>query len=245
MMLHLISTIRNKKHLTVYAYVFDIALYIISNITGRFILYSTGDLPKDKVDTIFYPFIRVGNDNKVPGFGMGLAIVHGVVKAMNGTIDVKSDIGKGSSFTVSLPIELSTSEDIDTTTDIEDTPFSAKGISMLIIDDNEMACESLVSILQGEFSVEYTTSPERALEKLYRKSFDLVLSDLQMPIMTGDDLYKRVKDNKGPNKNTPFIFISAYTSESPIKDVAILTKPVKLNDIKKAIESVLANNSAS
>lgn len=190
-------------------------------------------IPKDKVDTIFYPFIRVGNDNKTPGFGMGLAIVHGVVKAMSGTIDVKSDIGKGSTFTVSLPIEFSTPEDIDITTDMEDESFSAKGISILIIDDNEMACEALVSILQSEFTVEYTTSPERALKKLYRKSFDLVLSDLQMPIITGDELYRMVKENKGPNKSTPFIFISAYTNESPIKDVEFLTKPVRLNDIKK------------
>ncbi|MGN2500018.1 ATP-binding response regulator [Serratia marcescens] len=199
-------------------------------------------IPKDKIDTIFFPFIRVGGDNKVPGFGMGLAIVHGVVKAMNGTIDVESEVGKGSTFTVSLPIEFSTPEEIGITTDIANASFSVHDISILIIDDNEMACESLVSILQSEFSVEYTTSPERALEKLYRKSFDLVLSDLQMPIMTGDDLYKRVKENKGPNKSTPFIFISAYTSESPIKDVEILTKPVRLNDIKKAIESVLARN---
>lgn len=198
-------------------------------------------IPKDKIDTIFSPFIRVGNDNKVPGFGMGLAIVHGVVKAMNGTIDVKSDVGKGTVFTVSLPIELATPAEIDIITYIDDKPFSAKGISILIIDDNEMACESLVSILQHDFSVEYTTSPERALEKLYRKSFDLVLSDLQMPIITGDDLYREVKQNNGPNKNTPFIFISAYTSESPIKDVDILTKPVRLNDIKKSIESVFAS----
>ncbi|MCS4269084.1 hybrid sensor histidine kinase/response regulator [Serratia sp. BIGb0163] len=198
-------------------------------------------IPKDKINTIFSPFVRVGNDNKVPGFGMGLAIVHGVVKAMNGTIDVKSDVGKGTVFTVSLPIELATPAEIDIITDIDDKPFSAKGISILIIDDNEMACESLVSILQHDFSVEYTTSPERALEKLYRKSFDLVLSDLQMPIITGDDLYREVKQNNGPNKNTPFIFISAYTSESPIKDVDILTKPVRLNDIKKSIESVFAS----
>ncbi|MNE44987.1 hypothetical protein D3C80_1392520 [compost metagenome] len=65
-----------------------------------------------------------------------------------------------------------------------------------------------------------------------------------MPIMTGDDLYKIVKENKGPNKKTPFIFISAYTSESPVEDVIILTKPVRLNDIKKAMESVLAKNPA-
>ncbi|MBH3322231.1 response regulator [Serratia ureilytica] len=202
-------------------------------------------IPKDKIDTIFFPFIRVGGDNKVPGFGMGLAIVNGVVKAMNGTIDVESEVGKGSTFTVSLPIEFSKHEETVIPADMDNITFSAKEIRVLIIDDNEMACESLVSILQHEFTVEYTTSPERALEKLYRKSFDLVLSDLQMPIMTGDDLYKRVKENKGPNKNTPFIFISAYTSESPIKDVGILTKPVRLNDIKKAIKSVLANNTAS
>ncbi|AEF43490.1 integral membrane sensor hybrid histidine kinase [Serratia sp. AS12] len=200
-------------------------------------------IPKDKIDTIFSPFIRVGNDNKVPGFGMGLAIVHGVVKAMKGTIDVKSDVGKGTVFTVSLPIELSTPAEIEMITDVDDKPFSAKGISILIIDDNEMACESLVSILQHDFSVEYTTSPERALEKLYRKSFDLVLSDLQMPIITGDDLYREVKENNGPNKNTPFIFISAYTSKSPIKGVDILTKPVRLNDIKKSIESVISSDS--
>ncbi|MGL9737153.1 MULTISPECIES: hybrid sensor histidine kinase/response regulator [unclassified Serratia (in: enterobacteria)] len=210
-------------------------LVIMVRDTGR-------GIPKDKIDTIFFPFIRVGGDNKVPGFGMGLAIVHGVVKAMNGTIDVESEVGKGSTFTVSLPIEFSKHEETVIPTDMDNITFSAKGIRVLIIDDNEMACESLVSILQHEFTVEYTTSPERALEKLYRKSFDLVLSDLQMPIMTGDDLYKRVKENKGPNKSTPFIFISAYTSESPIKDVEILTKPVRLNDIKKAIESVLARN---
>ncbi len=221
---HISAVIRDKSRLV-----------ITVRDTGR-------GIPKDKIDTIFFPFIRVGGDNKVPGFGMGLAIVHGVVKAMNGTVDVESEMGKGSTFTVSLPIEFSKHEETIIPTDMDNITFSAKGIRVLIIDDNEMACESLVSILQSEFSVEYTTSPERALEKLYRKSFDLVLSDLQMPIMTGDDLYKRVKKNKGPNKSTPFIFISAYTSESPIKDVEILTKPVRLNDIKKAIESVLARN---
>jgi two-component SAPR family response regulator len=53
-----------------------------------------------------------------------------------------------------------------------------------------------------------------------------------------------VKENKGPNKSTPFIFISAYTDESPIRDVEILTKPVRLNDIKKAMESALVKNTA-
>lgn len=61
-------------------------------------------IPKDKVDTIFYPFIRVGNDNKTPGFGMGLAIVHGVVKAMSGTIDVKVTSGKEAHLQCHYPL---------------------------------------------------------------------------------------------------------------------------------------------
>ncbi|WP_413715383.1 hybrid sensor histidine kinase/response regulator [Serratia ureilytica] len=225
-------------------------VHVTATVQGgnKLIIYvdDTGQgIPKEKIDSIFYPFIRVGDDSKIPGFGMGLAIVHGVVKAMSGNITVKSNVGKGSQFTISLPIELSTQDEIERITEKESNLFSAKGMSILIVDDNEMACESLVSILQDDFIVEYTTLPERALEKLRRKSFDLVLSDLQMPIMTGDILYKKAREINGPNKSTPFIFISAYTSESPIKDVDILTKPVRLNDIKKAMASALITTPTS
>ncbi|MET6908626.1 hybrid sensor histidine kinase/response regulator [Klebsiella pneumoniae] len=150
-------------------------------------------IPKDKIKSIFSPFERLkGNENGVPGFGMGLAIVNGLVKAMKGQIIVKSEVGEGSSFMVKIPVSLGSSsqelEKIDNS--IYEPHFNH--LRILLVDDNEMSCSSLVSILESaDYNVEFTNSPVRAFEKLQRKPYDLVLSDLQMPIMTGDELFQK------------------------------------------------------
>ncbi|AHG20665.1 hypothetical protein Z042_14360 [Chania multitudinisentens RB-25] len=202
-------------------------------------------IPKDKITSIFSPFVRINNSKEIPGFGMGLAIVNGVIKAMRGSISVKSDIGKGSVFTVRLPIEISSfSSENQVNVNEQGHLFNSmyKEIKILLVDDNEMSCTSIASLLgSAGYKAEYTTSPERALEKLLRKSYDLVLSDLQMPIMTGDELYKKIRIMDGPNKNTPFIFISAYSTESPISSVSMLTKPVRIKDINNQIYSTMEN----
>ncbi|HID2960054.1 response regulator [Klebsiella aerogenes] len=113
---------------------------------------------------------------------------------------------------------------------------------MLVIDDNEMACSSLSSLLTNAgYIVEATTSPERALEKLLRKPYDVVLSDLQMPGMTGDELYATVSSSQNPNRSTPFIFISAYSDAHSIGQAPLLTKPVRLKDINLKIHEVMSN----
>lgn len=225
----------DKGHITINAFLEgDRTLVIEVEDTGR-------GIPKDKLKSIFLPFIRVADGVKVPGFGMGLAIVMGVVKTMNGRISVKSELGLGSLFRITLPVKKSTKEELAISDVIRNEGFTANDLSILIIDDDELVCESLASILQGIFQVEYTSSPERALEKLRRKPYDLVLSDLQMPIMNGDELYMAVKTGSGPNTQTPFIFISAYSSESPVDGVELLTKPVRLNDIRKSIEKIYSD----
>jgi CheY-like chemotaxis protein len=85
---------------------------------------------------------------------------------------------------------------------------------------------------------ETTTDPTRALQKLARKPYDLVLCDLQMPIMTGDKLLKFIRDNSGPNQETPFIFISAYADRFSIMDTKILSKPVRSADIFDEISRI-------
>ena len=97
---------------------------------------------------------------------------------------------------------------------IRNEGFTANDLSILIIDDDELVCESLASILQGIFQVEYTSSPERALEKLRRKPYDLVLSDLQMPIMTGDELYMAVKKLRSQHTNTLYFHQRLLQRES-------------------------------
>lgn len=197
-------------------------------------------IPRNKIKSIFSPFVRMQGTQGVPGFGMGLAIVNGIVKAMKGNIQVKSEVSIGSTFTVRLPV-LVTNEQFDVNNDSYLYEPIHNHLRLLLVDDNEMSCASLVSILESaEYKVEYTNSSERALEKLLRKPYDLVLSDLQMPMMTGDELFNKLRSHDGPNKNVPFIFISAYASDSPIAYVPILTKPVRIREINKEINKVMS-----
>ncbi|MBL1717208.1 hybrid sensor histidine kinase/response regulator, partial [Klebsiella pneumoniae] len=139
----------DKGHITINAFLEgDRTLVIEVEDTGR-------GIPKDKLKSIFLPFIRVADGVKVPGFGMGLAIVMGVVKTMNGRISVKSELGLGSLFRITLPVKKSTKEELAISDVIRNEGFTANDLSILIIDDDELVCESLASILQGIFQVEY------------------------------------------------------------------------------------------
>ena len=211
-------------------------LNIIISDTGK-------GIPKNKLKYIFKPFTRISDSkSNVPGFGMGLAIVAGIIRLLKGTIHISSEVNVGTTVTVKIPVKLG-----DSWLAIGEASASAPGkvlddLRLLIIDDNEMACSSLCNLLTNAgYIVEATTSPERALEKLLRKPYDVVLSDLQMPGMTGDELYAIVRRSQSPNRSTPFIFISAYSDAPSIGQAPLLTKPVRLKDINLKIHEVMSN----
>ena len=211
-------------------------LNIVISDTGK-------GIPKDKLKFIFKPFTRVvDSKSTVPGFGMGLAIVAGIIRLLKGTIHISSEVNVGTTVTVRIPIKLGDSS-LATAEVSASAPGDVFGVlSLLVIDDNEMACSSLSSLLTNAgYIVEATTSPERALEKLLRKPYDVVLSDLQMPGMTGDELYATVSSSQNPNRSTPFIFISAYSDAHSIGQAPLLTKPVRLKDINLKIHEVMSN----
>lgn len=198
-------------------------------------------IPKDQLNDVFTPFFRADiNESKIPGFGMGLAIVEGLVKALKGSITVNSIEGKGSEFIVKIPVDLEkpNSEDEYNINSIRDLKFLSS-LNLLIIDDNDLSCSTISSMMTSHgLKCETTTDPTRALQKLARKPYDLVLCDLQMPIMTGDKLLKFIRDNSGPNQETPFIFISAYADRFSIMDTKILSKPVRSADIFDEISRI-------
>ncbi|WP_227633826.1 sensor histidine kinase, partial [Klebsiella pneumoniae] len=113
----------DKGHITINAFLEgDRTLVIEVEDTGR-------GIPKDKLKSIFLPFIRVADGVKVPGFGMGLAIVMGVVKTMNGRISVKSELGLGSLFRITLPVKKSTKEELAISDVIRNEGFTANDLS--------------------------------------------------------------------------------------------------------------------
>ncbi|MGP3127614.1 ATP-binding response regulator [Serratia marcescens] len=198
-------------------------------------------IPKEKFKTIFQPFIRIDNPtSRIPGSGMGLAIVEGVIRAMNGNIHLSSELGIGTTFTVQLPVEISNVDVSDIVLSDNTIEAMHKGINILFIDDNELTCSVMTSTLNScGYRGESISSVNRAIEKLMRKPYDVILSDLQMPMMNGDQLFKYIRREEGPNKHTPFIFITAYSNEKEIDGVPVLIKPVRTSEINSKINEIL------
>jgi CheY-like chemotaxis protein len=196
-------------------------------------------ISSDIQERMFDPYFTT--KEKGVGTGMGLAVVHGIVKKSNGTIRVESEIGKGSVFHVYLPqVDLSASKPAE-------HPALPRGGSerILLVDDEKMLVEVGEQILRRlGYDVVSRTSPLEALElfKARPKDFDLVISDQTMPGMTGDGLASELMKL---NSEIPVILCTGYSqmidqrraTEKGIR--ALVMKPILISEIDGAIRAVL------
>ncbi|MCP4298793.1 MAG: response regulator [Proteobacteria bacterium] len=191
------------------------------------------------LDQIFEPFYTTKAVGR--GTGFGLSVAHGIIKSHQGEIRVGSTLGVGTTFAVFLPI-----------TDTEPSPQTkiADGIlrgneQILLVDDEEINVGMLAEMLEDSgYAVEKFTSSEKALEAFSQNSdkYDLVLSDLTMPGLTGTELAQKIKSIKN---SIPFILITGYfevtgtgfLEENGIQRV--LSKPIVVKELTKAIREVL------
>ena len=149
-------------------------------------------------------------EKRYGGFGLGLSITKKIVTLLNGTISLESQVNEGSTFTLNIPVKrhsFSGEENSDTENDI--VIQSLEQIKILIVDDDpsQLALTSEVISLAG---ITYDTSNNglEALELLAKNSYDLVLTDIQMPKMNGFELIEKVKENT----DIPFIALSGKTN---------------------------------
>lgn len=175
---------------------------------GSYALISFTDngcgIPQDIMDKIFDPFFTTKGVGK--GTGLGLSVVYGIVKSFDGFIKVYSEVGKGTTFKIYFPIIREKVEDIR-----KDDNFvnpSKLDISVLLVEDDRNVLEVLKGILENLVAkVETAEDGESALNILKDKDFDLVITDIIMPKLSGVDLFNKVKEL---NKNVEFIFTSGY-----------------------------------
>jgi PAS domain S-box-containing protein len=196
-------------------------------------------IPPGVRERMFDPYFTT--KEKGVGTGLGLTVVHGIVKKSNGTLRVESERGKGSSFHVYLPkVELSAS------TPVEHPAIPRGGAErILFVDDEKMLVEVGERILRRlGYDVVSRTSPLEALElfKARPGDFDLVISDQTMPGLTGDALAgELMKLNPG----IPVILCTGYSQlidQRRVKEKgirALVMKPILINDIANAIRTVL------
>ena len=164
----------------------------------------SGIAPED-LDRIFEPYFSTKEKSR--GTGMGLAMVHGIINAQGGTIKVKSELGKGTKFIISLPVV----KNAPTAPIVDLGELKGGSGKVMLVDDEEQVVQVTGEILKNlGYGVVGKTSPEEALE-LFSASphdFDLVLTDLTMPGLTGLELSTRIKCIRA---DIPIVLFTGYS----------------------------------
>ena len=195
------------------------------------------------LDRIFEPYYTTKEQGK--GTGLGLSVIHGIVKNHRGDISVTSSPGKGTTFKVYLPI----TEDADIVTELEPSNGAAKGNErILLIDDEEQIVSMEQQMLENlGYEVTARTDSTEALKEfsLQPQNFDLVITDMTMPHMTGDELAQKLLDIK---PDIPVILCTGFNediTEEKALSMGIqkfVMKPVIKNDLATTIRTVLDQN---
>ena len=195
------------------------------------------------LERIFEPYYTTKEQGK--GTGLGLSVIHGIVKNHRGDITVDSSPGKGTTFQVYLPII----EDAEVVTEFEPSNGAAKGNErILLIDDEEQIVSMEQQMLENlGYKVTARTDSTEALKEFSSQpqNFDLVITDMTMPHMTGDELAKKLLDIK---PDIPVILCTGFNediTEEKALSMGIqkfVMKPVIKNDLATTIRTVLDQN---
>ncbi len=181
-----------------------------------------GIRPED-MDRLFDKFQRLDleKNGTVEGTGLGLAITRSLLDRMDGTIDVRSEYGKGSVFTVTIPQKIASSEPIGDfrdrslayaqETDVSSENFRAPRACILIVDDTKMNLTVAVGLLKStQIQTDTAGSGEEALALTLTKAYDLILMDQRMPKMDGTEALHLIREQPGGlNRKTPVICLTA------------------------------------
>ena len=197
---------------------------------------------------VFAAYERDRTVSNIQGTGLGMSITKSIVELMGGTIDVETELGKGTEFIVRVdfPVvdEPEEVETVDTADDKREIDFSK--IKLLLVEDNEVNRE-IASLILTEFGFGLDTAENGkiAYEKVAASKpgdYDCVLMDVQMPVMNGYEATKKIRELKNPKlAQIPIIAMTANAFTEDIqaaKDAGMNSHIAKPLDIQKMIETL-------
>ena len=211
-------------------------------------------MSEEFLPSLFELFTRERNTtlSKIPGTGLGMAIVKNFVDLMNGSIEVESELGKGSTFTITIPHKIAnkdyTNRNIESSNEF-DIDFVGKRI--LLAEDNELNAEITTTILsEMGFEVKAVEGGILCVNEIQHQpanTYDLILMDIQMPNMDGYKATHVIRRLSSPEKaNIPIIAMSANAFEEDKKkafDVKMndyITKPIDFQKMEEMLKHVLS-----
>ena len=188
--------------------------------------------------------LETGLSRNHSGLGLGLAVAQRLITLLNGSISVESELGKGTAFTVTLPLKLPVESGGTLVTDKR-----TRG-RVLVVDDNSIAQTIACHALRRQsFEVECAGDGRLALQAASRSQFDVILMDLQMPGWDGFETVDQIRQLPG-YRETPIIAVTANCSDDYRARSArcgmqdFLAKPVRTRDLVQAVERHLAEEAA-
>ena len=221
----------------------------------RFLVRDNGiGMSADFTDIIFDAFTRAESSvtNEIQGTGLGMAITKKLVEAMRGTIDVESELGQGSCFEVLIDLKIAEDKSVSSASQTEKDEQDdsiLQGMRFLCAEDNELNAEILTELLKIE-GAECTIceNGERVLETFEKSApgdYDMILMDVQMPVMNGYEATKAIR--RSSHELAMTIPIIAMTANAFSEDIqhslaagmnAHVSKPVEMKVLEKTIRSI-------
>jgi PAS domain S-box-containing protein len=220
--------------------------------SGHFqVLISTIDtgigIQADHLDELFQPFVQIENSytRRFQGAGLGLSIVRRLVELMGGHITMDSVYGEGTAAHVMLPFKLKPDNDAGHFPNLDEGEMPSRILQVLLAEDESSNAFAIKNLLQKcGHNVTVVENGKEALEKLEQSDFDLILMDIQMPVMNGIEATQAIRssDKLGSKKNIPIIAMTAYAMSGDREKFlasganGYLGKPFKLEDLRQVLK---------
>ena len=217
----------------------------------------TGEgMDQETAENAFKPFYQGETDSKNLGTGVGLALVKQIIDAVHGEISVKSEVGKGTTFHIQIPItnksDIKLNEQtVDNAPELPteekklvDTEADDNQCTVLVIEDNRDIAAYIGDVLSDRYAVAYATNGEDGMKKAIDIVPDLVVTDLMMPGMDGLELCRRIRSNDVVN-HIPIVIVTAKISDQErIEGIeagadAYLAKPFNVDELRSIVERLL------
>lgn len=208
-------------------------------------------IPKSELDNVFKRFYQTQEGQKVGGIGIGLALSKEYAESMGGELKVQSDRDQGATFTLSFPITIAKSNEVDDDEVKVLTPDNnqltlEKKARVLIVEDNLEMSKYLKEILSHYYDCDVAFNGMEALQKVQQHTYEIITSDVMMPNMDGYEFKEKV-NNLDRTKHIPFIFISAKAlDEDKLLGFELgvddyITKPFSKQELIARMKSLLDN----
>ena len=205
-------------------------------------------IPANRINSIFKLFESTEEQGamKQRGTGIGLTLVKELVERHQGDIAVDSVVGRGSTFTITLPIDAGLSCAMDTTAhSVEEETAARHNTTILIVEDNKEMRAFIRKVLHHDYNIQEAANGQEGINKALALAPDIIISDLMMPVMDGMEMSKQLRTNEATS-HIPIIMLSAKTDdESKIAGMETgiddyMEKPFSADLLRARLKNIMA-----